>query len=186
MTDPPADHLAGLLSILVFSFVFYMVFARFREQACVLACPYGRVMSALTDDRTVTVTYDWRRGEPRRGLIRGGADLQTSAAGDCIDCHQCVTVCPTGIDIRDGIQLECVNCAACIDACNSVMERVRRPRGLIRLTSDRAIRDGRGHWLTARSAGYGGVWLILVAALTVSFVRRQDIDVLIDPPCRSA
>ncbi len=179
VTDPPADHLVGLLSILVFSFVFYMVFARFREQACVLACPYGRVMSALTDDRTVTVTYNWRRGEPRRVLIRGGASREASAAGDCIDCHQCVTVCPTGIDIRDGIQLECVNCAACVDACNSVMERVARPRGLIRYTSDRAIRDGRGSWLTARSAGYAGVWLILVAALTFSFARRQDIDALI-------
>jgi len=179
VTDPPADHLVGLLSIVIFSFVFYMVFARFREQACVLACPYGRVMSALTDDRTVTVTYDWRRGEPRRGLIGGGTAREASAAGDCIDCHQCVTVCPTGIDIRDGIQLECVNCAACVDACNSVMQRVRRPRGLIRFTSDRAIRDGRASWLTARSAGYGGVWLILVAALTFSFVSRHDIDVLI-------
>lgn len=179
VTDPPAEHLVGLLSILTFSFVFYMVFARFREQACVLACPYGRVMSALTDDRTITVTYDWRRGEPRRPAIRGGASREAAPAGDCIDCHQCVTVCPTGIDIRDGIQLECVNCAACIDACNGVMARVHRPRGLIRLTSDRAIRNGRGRWLTVRSAGYGGVWLILVAALTFAFVRRGDIDVLI-------
>ena len=179
VTDPPSQHLVGLFSILTFSFVFYMVFARFREQACVLACPYGRVMSALTDERTVTVTFDWRRGEPRRRLIGGGTAQQAATGGDCVDCHQCVTVCPTGIDIRDGIQLECVNCAACIDACNSVMERVRRPRGLIRLTSDRAVRDGGGTWLTARSAGYGAVWLILIAALTFSFVKRQDIDVLI-------
>ena len=179
VTDPPANHLAGLFSILIFSFVFYMVFARFREQACVLACPYGRVMSALTDDRTVTVTYDWRRGEPRHRLIRGQTAQQAATGGDCVDCHQCVTVCPTGIDIRDGIQLECVNCAACIDACNGVMARVRRPRGLIRLTSERAIRDGSARWLTARSAGYGGVWLLLVAALVFAFVRRQDIDVLI-------
>ena len=179
VTDPPSQHLVGLFSILIFSFVFYMVFARFREQACVLACPYGRVMSALMDDRTITVTYDWRRGEPRHRLIRGGASAAPSAAGDCIDCRRCVTVCPTGTDIRDGIQLECVDCAACVDVCNGVMDRLGRPRGLIRFTSERAIRHGRADWLTARSAGYGAVWLILVAALTFSFVRRQDIDVLI-------
>ena len=155
------------------------MFARFREQACVLACPYGRMLSALTDARTVTVTYDWRRGEPRSRLIRGGTTEPTHASGDCIDCHQCVTVCPTGIDIRDGIQLECVNCTACIDACNSVMDRVKRPAGLIRFTSERAVREGHSHWLTARSAGYGGVWLVLVGMLTFFLAARRDLDVLI-------
>ncbi len=135
VTDPPGRHIVGLVAIVIFSFVFYLVFARFREQACVLACPYGRMLSALTDARTITITYDWRRGEPRNRLVRG----VRGTAGDCIDCHQCVTVCPTGIDIRDGIQLECVNCTACIDACNGVMARVGRPLGLIRLTSHHAI-----------------------------------------------
>ncbi len=135
VTDSPARHVVGLAAIVIFSFVFYLVFARFREQACVLACPYGRMLSALTDARTITITYDWRRGEPRNRLVRGAHET----TGDCIDCHQCVTVCPTGIDIRDGIQLECVNCTACIDACNGVMARVGRPLGLIRLTSHNAI-----------------------------------------------
>jgi cytochrome c oxidase accessory protein FixG len=179
VTDSPTEHLVGLLSILVFSFVFYMVFARFREQACVLACPYGRMMSALTDARTVTVTYDWKRGEPRSRLIRGGTTTGASGAGDCIDCHQCVTVCPTGIDIRHGIQLECVNCTACIDACDAVMARVRRPTGLIRFTSEQAIREGHTRWLTVRSAGYVAVWMMLVGSLTVAFAGRRDLDVVI-------
>lgn len=105
VTDPPARHLGGLAVILVFTSVFYLVFARFREQACVLACPYGRLMSALIDAQTVTVAYDTRRGEPRGRIV---PDAAPGSSGDCIDCHRCVTVCPTGIDIRNGIQLECV------------------------------------------------------------------------------
>ena len=123
---PPRRHLAGFTAIVIFSVVFYLVFARFREQACVLACPYGRVMSSLLDRRTVTVTYDYRRGEPRG---RRTAAAAQGATGDCIDCHRCVTVCPTGIDIRNGIQLECVSCTACIDACDDVMARVGKPAG---------------------------------------------------------
>jgi cytochrome c oxidase accessory protein FixG len=178
VTDPPRQHLVGLATITIFSFVFYMVFSRFREQACVLACPYGRVMSALTDTRTITVTYDQRRGEPRSRLIRRGAD--GAPRGDCIDCHQCVTVCPTGIDIRNGIQLECVNCTACIDACNDVMTRIQRPTGLIRLTSHEAMQQGRrSRWLTARAASYAAVWMALVTTVTVLLVSRRDLDVLI-------
>jgi len=196
VTDPPARHVVGLVAIVIFSFVFYMVFARFREQACVLACPYGRMLSALTDARTITITYDWRRGEPRNRLVRGVRE----AAGDCIDCHQCVTVCPTGIDIRDGIQLECVNCTACIDACNGVMARVGRPLGLIRLTSHHAIatagattptsaRGARSFTsrlahtlktgLSARVVAYTGVWLILAVSVAVLLAGRRDLDVLI-------
>jgi cytochrome c oxidase accessory protein FixG len=200
VTDSPARHIVGLVAIVIFTFVFYMVFARFREQACVLACPYGRMLSALTDARTITITYDWRRGEPRNRLVRGAR----GAAGDCIDCHQCVTVCPTGIDIRDGIQLECVNCTACIDACNGVMARVGRPQGLIRLTSHHAIAtagtggaapattraDGAlsfashlAHTLrrgmSARVVAYTGVWLILAVSVTVLLAGRRDLDVLI-------
>jgi cytochrome c oxidase accessory protein FixG len=178
VTAPPTHHLAGFVAIVVFTIVFYAVFARFREQACVLACPYGRVMSALTDARTVTVTFDWRRGEPRTRVIRG-SEVGSARTGDCIDCHQCVTVCPTGIDIRNGLQLECVNCTACIDACDGVMTRVRRPKGLIRLTSEQAVREGHSTWLTVRSAGYGGVWLVLAATLAFSLAELRDLDVLI-------
>jgi cytochrome c oxidase accessory protein FixG len=179
VTDPPSRHLGGLTAITIFSLVFYGVFSRFREQACVLACPYGRVMSSLIDPHTVTVTYDTVRGEPRgkrRKEAAASADRQT---GDCIDCFQCVTICPTGIDIRNGIQLECVNCTACIDACNDVMRRIHQPEGLIRLTSHEAIRTGRAGWLTARVKAYGAVWLLLVAVGATLIARRPDVDVLV-------
>jgi cytochrome c oxidase accessory protein FixG len=178
VTDPPARHLAGLTAITIFSLLFYGVFARFREQACVLACPYGRVMSSLIDARTVTVTYDARRGEPRGPVTRQPAPA-AAAAGDCVDCARCVTVCPTGIDIRNGIQLECVNCTACMDACDDVMDRLRRPRGLIRLTSHDAMQQGRATWLNRRVLAYAVVWLVLVAGVTTLVARRDDLDVLI-------
>ena len=175
VTDPPSQHLAGLVAITLFSLTFYAVFARFREQACVLACPYGRYMSSLIDRHTVTVTYDSGRGEPR-GHLRAA---EARSLGDCVDCHQCVTVCPTGIDIRNGVQLECVNCTACIDACDTVMDRLNRRRGLIRLTSHEAVTGGRRGWLTPRIRAYGAVWMVLVAAVITLVARRPDIDVLI-------
>jgi cytochrome c oxidase accessory protein FixG len=149
------------------------VFARFREQACVLACPYGRMLSALTDAQTIMVTYDNRRGEPRGRVTEAGR-------GDCVDCHQCVTVCPTGIDIRHGIQLECVNCTACMDACDGVMTRLGRATGLIRYASHASIASGNaGRRIGWRSLGYAGVWLVLLA-VTVTVIRtRRDLDVLV-------
>jgi len=174
VTDPPSQHLAGLTAILIFSFVFFLVFARFREQACVLACPYGRMLSALTDSQTIMVTYDARRGEPRGRLVQNAAGL-----GDCVDCHQCVTVCPTGIDIRHGIQLECVNCTACMDACDGVMARLGRRAGLIRYASHASIAGAPARWLSLRSMGYAGVWLVLIAAATALLVTRRDLDVLV-------
>ena len=176
VTDPPRQHIVGLIAILIFSVVFYLVFARFREQACVLACPYGRVLSSLIDARTVTVTYDNARGEPRRRLVAG-----ERSGGDCIDCHQCVTVCPTGIDIRNGIQLECVSCTACIDACNAVMSRVGRQPGLIRHTSAHAIEspESRPRWWSMRVAAYAAVWMALVATVITLLATRPALDVLI-------
>jgi cytochrome c oxidase accessory protein FixG len=178
VTDSPARHLAGLSAITIFSLVFYAVFARFREQACTLACPYGRVMSSLIDRDTITVTYDAVRGEPR-GRLTDAARQQAPARGDCIDCHQCVTVCPMGIDIRNGIQLECVDCTACIDACDSVMDRIGKPRGLIRMTSENAMRRQRHRWLTPRVTAYSAVWLVVVAAAAVLIARRPDLDVVV-------
>ncbi|HEY8551632.1 MAG TPA: cytochrome c oxidase accessory protein CcoG [Vicinamibacterales bacterium] len=178
VTDPPSQHLAGLIAITIFSLVFYGVFARFREQACTLACPYGRLMSALIDRHTITVTYDSRRGEPRGRLSRTQAAAATPR-GDCVDCAQCVTVCPTGIDIRNGIQLECINCTACIDACDGVMDRLGRPRGLIRLTSHEIVRTGKGTWLTGRVKAYAAVWALLLVTVTTLVAARPDLDVLI-------
>jgi cytochrome c oxidase accessory protein FixG len=177
VTDPPRQHIVGLVAITIFSLLFYGVFARFREQACTLACPYGRVMSVLQDRHTITVTYDRRRGEPRGRLASAAANAEPR--GDCIDCGQCVTVCPTGIDIRNGIQLECVNCTACIDACDAVMQRVRRPTGLIRLTSEEAISTGRTSWWTGRVKAYAAVWLVLAAVVSTLIADRPDLDVLI-------
>ena len=176
VTDPPSQHLGGLIAILIFSFVFFLVFARFREQACVLACPYGRMLSALTDNQTVMVTYDTGRGEPR-----GRVSRQAGAGpyGDCVDCHQCVTVCPTGIDIRNGIQLECVNCTACMDACDGVMRRLGRATGLIRYTSHDIVAGVARRRLSWRAIGYGGVWLLLVTATTTLLAQRRDLDVLV-------
>jgi len=174
VTAPPREHLVGLVAITIFSLLFYGVFARFREQACTLACPYGRVMSALQDAHTIMVTYDSPRGEPRGRVAATG-----SPRGDCIDCGHCVTVCPTGIDIRNGIQLECVNCTACMDACDAVMTQLRRPPGLIALTSHETTHTRRRSWLTARVGAYAGVWAVLVAIVVTLIVRRHDLDVLI-------
>lgn len=182
VTAPPREHLGGLIAITIFSLVFYAVFARFREQACVLACPYGRYMSSLVDRNTVTVTYDFGRGEPRGHLLHGrptAAQGDASSPGDCVDCHQCVTVCPTGIDIRNGVQLECVNCAACIDACDSVMRRLNRAPGLIRMTSHAAVSGGAARWLTPRIKAYALVWLVLISAVGTLVAARPDVDVLI-------
>jgi cytochrome c oxidase accessory protein FixG len=182
ITDDPRRHLAGLGIITAFSAVFYAVFARFREQACLIACPYGRYMSALVDTNTIAVTYDFKRGEPRGKFTRAdraAAPEEHIAKGDCIDCHQCVVVCPTGIDIRNGIQLECVNCTACIDACDMVMEKVGKPKGLIRYTSWNAVKTSIQQVFTARIKGYLAVWLILLTLVTVLFMRRGDSETLI-------
>lgn len=178
VTDPPSQHLTGLIAILIFTTVFFLVFARFREQACVLACPYGRMLSALTDQQTVMVTYDERRGEPR-GKVMHGTQAEAPARGDCVDCHQCVTVCPTGIDIRNGIQLECVNCTACMDACDGVMTRLGRATGLIRYASHASIAGARPRLLTPRVMGYAAVWIALVSTAAVLFASRRDLDVLV-------
>jgi cytochrome c oxidase accessory protein FixG len=176
ITDPPREHLAGLFTITAFSVVFYAVFARFREQACTLACPYGRVMGALVDQHTITITYDRTRGEPRGKLLRGAPD---ATHGDCIDCAQCVTVCPTGIDIRNGIQLECVACTACADACDDVMTRIQRPTGLIRYTSEEAVHRGGRNRLSWRVKAYAVVWVVLLVTAVTLIARRPPMDVLI-------
>ena len=177
VTDPPRQHLVGLIAISIFSLTFYAVFARFREQACVLACPYGRMLSSLVDRQTITVTYDTRRGEPRSRIVRGHDGGPQS--GDCIDCHRCVTVCPTGLDIRNGIQLECVACTACIDACNDVMARVGRPAGLIRHTSPDTIANNRPVWLRSRVIAYAAVWIVLVGGSVFLVSTRPDVDFVV-------
>jgi len=171
VTDNPLNHLPGLTFMILFTLLFYGIFARFREQACTFICPYGRLQSTLLDENSIVVAYDYKRGE-KRGMLRRSLTTEqrkASGQGDCIDCNQCVTVCPTGIDIRNGTQMECVNCTACIDACDSVMDKIRYPRGLIRFASLNGIERGERLRATPRLVGYSivlcaliGLWLFLV------------------------
>uniref|UniRef100_A0A832G817 Cytochrome c oxidase accessory protein CcoG n=1 Tax=Ignavibacterium album TaxID=591197 RepID=A0A832G817_9BACT len=174
VTDPPSQHLSGLFAITVFSGVFYFIFSYFREQVCTLVCPYGRLQGVLLDQDSIVIAYDYKRGEPRSKLKKGD---DFSNRGDCIDCHLCVDVCPTGIDIRNGIQLECVNCTACIDACDNVMDKIKRPRGLIRYASLRNIENKAKFKFTPRMMLYSTILVILISVLTYLMANRTDFNV---------
>lgn len=169
ITEPLSEHFIGFLAIIIFSGVFYFVFAFLREQVCIGVCPYGRLQGVLLDKDSMVVSYDHVRGEPR-------GKLNTTGAGDCIDCHLCVAVCPTGIDIRNGTQLECINCAACIDACNSIMHKVHRPEGLIRVASLRQILTKKGFTLTQRMIGYAVLWITLISVLSYLVFSRPEVQ----------
>ena len=179
-TDDPRKHLVGLGFMIAFSLLFYGIFARFREQACTFICPYGRFMSALIDENTMVVAYDHKRGEGRAPLKREQPVEARRAAGlgDCVDCHQCVAVCPTGIDIRNGTQMECVNCTACIDACDTVMTKVGRPKGLIRYASLNGIQKGEPLRYTARMKLYTTIIAGLVALLAYLVFTRSEVETL--------
>jgi cytochrome c oxidase accessory protein FixG len=172
VTDDPFNHTAGLTAIILFTGVFYGVYVRFREQVCLVVCPYGRLQSVLLDPNSVVIAYDYNRGEPRGKITKG----QTINTGDCIDCHQCVQVCPTGIDIRNGTQLECINCTACIDACNSIMDHVKKPHGLIRYTSENAIKNGTKFKITPRIIGYSILLFVLLTSLITLLATRNNIE----------
>jgi len=172
ISDPPAQHIAGLSMMIVFSLVLYWIYASFREQVCTIVCPYGRLQGVLLDDKSIVVAYDFKRGEPRAKPGKKGGTQK----GDCIDCNQCVEVCPTGIDIRNGTQLECVNCTACIDACNSVMDKIKKPRGLIRYDSYKGISEGSKFKVNSRILGYSTVLLLLLLLLSVLIITRKPLD----------
>ena len=178
VTDDPRHHLQGLGFMVLFTGVFYAIFARFREQACTFICPYGRLQSVLLDENSIVVAYDHKRGEQRGKLHRAVTPAQRRVAGlgDCIDCRQCVAVCPTGIDIRDGTQMECVHCTACIDACDAVMDKVGRPRGLIRYASLNGIERGKKLRITPRLVVYSVILLALGGSLAALLLTRSDVD----------
>lgn len=177
VTQSPAEHMAGFIGLTIFTGIFYGVFARFREQACIVVCPYGRLQGVLLVKESIVVAYDWLRGEPRGKVKKTAAE--TEQKGDCIDCKLCVHVCPTGIDIRNGTQLECVNCTACIDVCDDVMAKIHKPKGLIRYSSYTAIKEGRQKLFTPRVAGYSVVLVALLALLSYFIFTRADIQMTV-------
>lgn len=174
ITDPVGEHIGGFAAIIIFSGVFYAVYAWFREQACTVVCPYGRLQGVLLDRNSMIVAYDYKRGEPR-GKFKKNTE-EASKQGDCIDCFQCVKVCPTGIDIRNGTQLECVGCTACIDACDHMMEAVKKPTGLIRYASENGIAEGKKMRYTGRMKFYTVVLILLTGLLSALLVSRKDVD----------
>lgn len=181
VTDGPLEHLSTLVSLLIFTGVFYFVFAWFREQVCIIACPYGRLQGVLLDNKSIVVAYDHKRGEAEKGRkkFRKGEDRESLGYGDCIDCLQCVQVCPTGIDIRNGTQLECVNCTACIDACDAIMEKVELPKGLIRYASEDNIEKKAKFAFTPRMKGYSAVLFVLIGVLVGMLFLRNDLEATI-------
>lgn len=164
--NPPTEHFAGFLIVWGTAVAMYLDFAWFREQMCTLACPYGRFQSVLIDRNSLIIGYDESRGEPRG---RGN-----STEGDCVDCNLCVVTCPTGIDIRDGLQMECIACAECIDACDSVMDKTNRPRGLIRYASQESLRGTPTKWLRPRTIIYPIALLLVFALFLNDLAGRQS------------
>lgn len=200
VTGPVTEHVWGLLAMLMFSAVFYIVFARLREQVCIAACPYGRLQGVLLDGGSLTITYDHVRGEPRGKLQKApklkdpncsgcnnctclddtlfAAKLEEfNRQGDCIDCKACVVVCPTGIDIRNGTQLECINCTACIDACDDIMVKIGKPKGLVRYATSNAVQTKQAFRLTGRMKAYAVVMSLLVVAASTIIFTRSDVAV---------
>jgi cytochrome c oxidase accessory protein FixG len=178
ITDGPAAHMRTLVYLLIFTAVFYFIFAWFREQVCIVVCPYGRLQGVLLDDKSINVAYDFVRGEGKTGRykFKKGEDRSEKGYGDCIDCKQCVYVCPTGIDIRNGTQLECINCTACIDACNDIMDRTGFDRGLIRYASEDNIEREEPFSFTPRLFAYSAILLVLLGVLVTMIFMRNDIE----------
>lgn len=175
ISEPVSKHQTGFIAMAAFSFTFYFIFAWFREYACIYICPYGRLQGVLLDPNSIVIAYDKVRGEPR-GKIKKNEER---TKGDCISCNECVVVCPTGIDIRNGTQLECVNCTACIDACDNVMDKIKKPRGLIRYASENMILSRAKFRITPRIITYTLILAVLITVLTLLVANRKPIDITI-------
>jgi cytochrome c oxidase accessory protein FixG len=170
----PADHPTSFLVMAGTALAIFGDFAYFREQTCLVACPYGRMQSVLLDRQSLIVAYDPTRGEPRmKGKVR------PAGAGDCIDCGACVTTCPTGIDIRDGLQMECIHCTQCADACDEIMTRVGKPKGLIRYSSRELLEGHTRHLIRPRTVLYPLALALFLGAFTYALATRDAADVTV-------
>jgi len=179
--EGPVKQSSNFIALLIFTSVFYFVFVWFREQVCIIACPYGRLQGVLLDNKSINVAYDFVRGEKEEGRAKFNKkeDRAATGKGDCIDCHQCVHVCPMGIDIRNGTQLECTNCTACIDECDTIMETVGLPKGLIRYASEDEIAKKEPFKFTARMKGYTAVLFILLSVFVGMLFLRTNVEAII-------
>jgi len=173
ITEPIKGHVSGFISIWLFTFIFYGIFAYVREVVCTVICPYGRLQGVLLDNQSLVVAYDYTRGEPRGRLQKSATTLKT---GDCIDCGLCVQVCPTGIDIREGTQLECVNCTACIDSCNEVMLKINKPKNLIGFFNQDFINERKPYKIGLKSYGYAVVLFMVLLVFSSLIYKREDIQ----------
>jgi cytochrome c oxidase accessory protein FixG len=172
--EPVSNHLAGFTAMVLFSGVFFFVFAYLREQVCIAICPYGRLQGVLLDANSMVVAYDYVRGEPRTKFSREG-----NTGGDCIDCKQCLYVCPTGIDIRNGTQLECTHCTACMDACDDIMDKINRPKGLIRYDSLNGILSGSKNLWTNRVKAYTLLLVLLLGITGFLLATRGNVEITV-------
>jgi cytochrome c oxidase accessory protein FixG len=166
------SHAATFIALIIFTTIFFFVYYWFREQVCIVVCPYGRLQGVLLDKNSIVVAYDYVRGEPR-------GKISEHNNGDCIDCKACVRVCPTGIDIRNGTQLECINCTACIDACDEIMEAIDKPKQLIRYASENNIAKKEKLKITTRIKGYSFLLLVIASALFIILATRDAVDITI-------
>jgi cytochrome c oxidase accessory protein FixG len=167
----PKENYGLFILMLIVSGIFLLDFGWFREQFCIIVCPYGRLQSVLMDKDSLIVAYDGKRGEPRKSI-------QKTERGDCIDCHKCVQVCPTGIDIRRGTQLECIHCTRCIDVCDEVMEHVGQDKGLIKYSTERSLNEGQSKLVRPRVIIYGIILLLLSIIGSFLIHKSKNIDVI--------
>jgi cytochrome c oxidase accessory protein FixG len=174
----PADHPAAFMIMAGVTGLMFFDFAYFREQTCLIACPYGRLQSVLLDKSSLIVGYDYQRGEPR-GKLKKGKSADAEERGDCIDCKACVNVCPTGIDIRDGLQMECITCTQCIDACDDIMDKIGKPRGLIRYSSEDELAGKGRKLLRPRVVIYPLILAVTLFSLVYLLGSKAEAEVKI-------
>lgn len=172
VSEPLSEHIILFLGLLFFTFLFFSVYYFVREIVCTTICPYGRLQGVMIDNNTMQVAYDYMRGEPRERYSKN----RERPGGDCVDCHKCIDVCPTGIDIRNGLQMECVGCTACIDACNEIMDKFGFEKNLIRFASKENIENKESFKMTARVKAYSSLLLVLILILLTLIFTRKSVD----------